>query len=37
MNNTMIQWITENTRFREDKPSKSDLLFIKGINLENKY
>ena len=28
MNNTMIQWVTENTRFRgEDKPSRSDLLF----------
>ena len=35
MNNTMIQWITENTRFRgKDKPSRLDLLFTKGINLE---
>ena len=35
MNNTMVQWITENTRFRgEDKPSRLDLLFTKGINLE---
>ena len=33
MNNTMIQWVTENTRFREDKLSRLDLLFIKGINL----
>ena len=31
----MIQWVTENTRSRcEDKPSKLDLLFTKGINLE---
>ena len=35
MNNRVIQWVTENTRFRgEDKPSKLDLLFTKGINLE---
>ena len=35
MNNTMIQWVTENTRFRaEDKPPRLDLLFTKGINLE---
>ena len=34
MNNTMIQWVTENTRFRaEDKPSKFDRLLIKGIDL----
>ena len=33
MNNKMIQWVTENTKFRgENKPSKLDLLFIKGIN-----
>ena len=32
---TMIQWVTENTRFRrEDKPSRLDLLFTKGIKLE---
>ena len=31
MNNTMI---TENIRYREDKPSRSDLLFTKEINLE---
>ena len=31
----MIQWVTENTRYREDKPSRLDLLFTKGINLEN--
>ena len=31
----MIQWVTENTRFRgEDKPSRLDLLLTKGINLE---
>ena len=31
----MIQWVTENTRFRgENKPSRLDLLFTKGINLE---
>ena len=30
----MIQWVTENTRFREDKPSRLDLLFTKGIDLE---
>ena len=35
MNNTMIQWVTENTRFRgESKPSRLDLLFYKEINLE---
>ena len=35
MNHTMIQWVTENTRFRgEDKPSRLDFLFMKGINLE---
>ena len=34
MNNTMIQWVIENTRFREDKPSRLDLLFTKGIDLE---
>ena len=34
MNNTMIKWLTENTRYREDKPSRLDLLFTKGINLE---
>ena len=35
MNNTMTQWITENTTFRgEDKPSRLDLLFTKGINPE---
>ena len=35
MNITMIQRVTENTRFRsEDKPSRLDLLFAKGINLE---
>ena len=35
MNNTMIQWVTENTRFKGvDKPSRLDLLFTKGINLE---
>ena len=35
MNNKMIQWVTENTRFRgEDKPSRLDILFTKGINLE---
>ena len=35
MNNTMIQWVAENTRFRgENKPSRLDLLFTKGINLE---
>ena len=28
MNNTMIQWVTENTRFRsKDKPSRVDFLF----------
>ena len=35
--NTMIQWITEYTRYREDKPSRLDLLFTKGINLEKIY
>ena len=31
----MIQWVTENTRFRgEDKSSRLDLLFTKVINLE---
>ena len=35
MNNAMIQWVTENTRFRgKDKPSTLALLFTKGINLE---
>ena len=30
MNNTLIQWVTENTKFRcEDKPSRSDILFTK--------
>ena len=38
MNNIMIQWVTENTRYRgEDKPSRLDLLFTKGINLEKRY
>ena len=32
MNSTMIQWLTENTRYREDKSSRLD-LFTKGINL----
>ena len=33
MNNTMIQWVTENTRFRrEHKPSRMDLLFTKRIH-----
>ena len=36
MNDTMIQWVTENTRYKEDKPSRLDLLFTKGINLEKK-
>ena len=36
MTNTMIQWIIENTRFRgeEDEPSRLDLLYTTGINLE---
>ena len=35
MNNTMIQWVTENTRFRgKNKPSWLNLLFTKGMNLE---
>ena len=35
MNNTMFQWVTENSRFRgDDKPSRLDILFTKGINLE---
>ena len=34
MNNKIIQWVTENTRFREDKLSRLELLFTKGINLE---
>ena len=38
MNNTMIQWVTESTRYRgEDKPSRLELLFTKGINLEKRY
>ena len=35
MNNTIIHWVPKNTRFRgEDKPSRLDLLFTIGINLE---
>ena len=34
MNNTIIQWTTGNTRYREVKPSRVDLLFTKGINME---
>ena len=35
MNNTMIQWVTDNTRYRgKDKPSRLDLLFPKSIDLE---
>ena len=35
INNTMIQWVTENTRHKgEDKLSRLDLLFTKRINLE---
>ena len=35
MNNTIIQWVNENTRLRgENKPSRLDLLFTKGINIE---
>ena len=34
MNNTMIQYLTDCIRYREDKPSKLDLLLSKGINLE---
>ena len=30
----MIRWVTENTRYREDKPSRLDLLFTKGMNLD---
>ena len=38
MNNTMIQWVTENTRFRgEDKPSRLDILFTKRIKSINRY
>ena len=40
VSNTRIQWVTENTRYREDKPSKLNLLFTtnkygkKDINYE---
>ena len=30
----MIQWGTDYTRYREEKPSILDILFTKGINLE---
>ena len=30
----MIQWVTENTRYREDKPSRFDLLFTIAMNLD---
>ncbi len=34
MENTMMQWVTENTRYRgDDKPTKFDLILTKGINL----
>ena len=35
MNNTMVQWVNDYKRYRgEDKQSRIDLLFTKGINLE---
>ena len=33
LNNMMIQWVKENTRYRDDKPSRLDLIFTKGIEL----
>ena len=30
----MIQWVTDCTKYREDKSSRLDLLFTKGINLK---
>ena len=33
ISNTMIQWLTDYTKFREDKLSRLDLLFTKRINL----
>ena len=29
MNNKMIQWVTESTRYREDKPSRLDYYLPK--------
>ena len=38
MNDTIIQWVTNYTRYRgEDKPSRFDLSFTKGINMEKRY
>ena len=34
MNNAMIQWVTDYTRYREDELSRLDLLFTKRINLK---
>ena len=34
MNNMMMQWVTEKTRYRgEDEPSRLDLVFTKGTDL----
>ena len=35
MNNTMIQWVIDNTIYREDKPWRLlDLLYAQEINLK---
>ena len=36
MNSTLMQWITDNARYRVDKPLRLDLIFTKGINFEKK-